>query len=141
MNDKSLFLPIIAMVAITLLAWLRLYQLRFAEMARRKIDPQSIALSAQKDAGLTDTRGADNFNNQFQLPVLFYVVCLCLYVTEGNSMVALVLAWIFVAARYIHAAVHMTTNRMPYRQSAFAVGYVVLGLLWVWFALHLLAIV
>jgi hypothetical protein len=46
-----------------------------------------------------------------------------------------------VVSRYVHAVIHVTTNRVRYRQPAFALGYVVLGFLWVWFALHLLAIV
>jgi hypothetical protein len=65
-------------------------------------------------------------------------VCLCLYVTHGNSLVTVVLAWLFVLSRYLHAAIHVTTNHMRYRPMAFLVGYIVLGLLWLWFALHLL---
>src|SRR5689334_9142910 len=113
------------MVGITFLAWLRLYQLRFAEMARRKIDPQSIALSAQKDAGLQDTRGADNFNNQFQLPVLFYVAVV-VEAMIGGSAVFVQLAWAFVALRLVHALIQWTYNRVTHRFTAYALGALVL---------------
>jgi hypothetical protein len=130
MNDKALFLPVVAMLAITLLAWLRLYHLRFAEMARRKIDPQSIALSAQKDAGLQDTRGADNFNNQFQLPVLFYVAVLVAHATGQGTELFVQLAWAFVALRLVHALVQWTYNRVVHRFTAYALGALVLWTMW-----------
>jgi hypothetical protein len=129
--------PVVAMVGITLLAWLRLYQLRFAEMARRKIDPQSIALSAQKDAGLADTRGADNFNNQFQLPVLFYVAIVCAVFAGVTDGLFVQLAWAFVATRAVHALIQWTYNRVVHRFVAYALGALVLWAMWALIALHL----
>jgi hypothetical protein len=137
-ETRDLFLPVIAMLAITLLAWLRLYQLRFAEMARRRIDPQSIALSAQKDAGLTDTRGADNFNNQFQLPVLFYVAMLVAHATGQGSALFVQLAWAFVATRLVHALIQWTYNRVVHRFAVYAIGALVLWAMWGLLALGLL---
>jgi hypothetical protein len=121
--------PMVAMVGITLLAWLRLYQLRFAEMARRKVDPQSIALSAQKDAGLQDTRGADNFNNQFQLPVLFYLACI-VEMFLGGSDLFIALAWAFAATRLVHALIQWTYNRVVHRFVVYALGALVLWAMW-----------
>ena len=112
------------------MAWLRLYQLRFAEMARRRIDPQSIALSAQKDAGLQDTRGADNFNNQFQLPILFYVAVLVEIMVSNGSDLFLGLAWAFVATRAVHALIQWTYNRVVHRFVAYALGAIVLWAMW-----------
>lgn len=137
-ETRDLFLPVIAMLAITVLAWLRLYQLRFAEMARRKIDPQSIALSSQKDAGLTDTRGADNFNNQFQLPVLFCVAVLVAHATGQGSGLFVQLAWAFVATRLVHALIQWTYNRVVHRFAVYAIGALVLWAMWGLLALGLL---
>ena len=123
--------PVVAMVGITALAWLRLYQLRFAEMARRRIDPQSIALSAQKDAGLSDTRGADNFNNQFQLPVLFYLAVVFEAFVDGGDPLFVQLAWVFVALRGVHALIQWTYNRVVHRFVAYALGALVLWAMWI----------
>jgi hypothetical protein len=130
MAPETLFLPVIAMLGITVLAWLRLYQLRFAEMLRRKIDPQSIALSAQKDAGLTDTRGADNFNNQFQLPVLFYMAVLVAHATGQGTALFVQLAWAFVGLRLVHALIQWTYNRVVHRFTLYALGALVLWTMW-----------
>jgi hypothetical protein len=135
MIERALFLPAMAMVAIIFLAWLRMYQLRFAEMARRKIDPQSIALSAQKDAGLADTRGADNFNNQFQLPILFLLALVVAHSSNQLSMPFLVLAWGFVATRLVHAVIQWTYNRVVHRFVVYAAGGLVLWTMW-WMLLY-----
>jgi len=72
--------------------------------------------------------------NQFELPVLFYACCILLYVTESDNVVAVGLAWLFVALRYAHAAVHVTSNDLRYRSPLFAAGYLALGAMWVWLA-------
>ncbi|EJL51618.1 MULTISPECIES: MAPEG family protein [unclassified Rhizobium] len=72
--------------------------------------------------------------NQFELPVLFYACCFLLYITEADNLVAVVLAWVFVALRYLHAFVHVTSNDLRYRSPLFAAGYVVLGAMWLWLA-------
>ena len=138
MDIHELLLPGLAMIAITVLAWLRLYQLRFAEMARRRIDPQSIALSAQKDAGLADTRGADNFNNQFQLPVLFYVAVLVAHATGQAGELFVQLAWAFVITRLVHALIQWTYNRVVHRFAMYAIGALILWWMWGLIALGVL---
>ncbi|MBY4610040.1 MAPEG family protein [Rhizobium sp. 9T] len=72
--------------------------------------------------------------NQFELPVLFYACCILLYVTEADNLVAVTLAWVFVALRYAHAVIHVTSNDLRYRSPIFAAGYLVLAAMWVWLA-------
>ena len=72
--------------------------------------------------------------NQFELPVLFYACCILLYVTEADNIVAVGLAWLFVALRYAHAAVHVSSNDLRYRSPLFAVGYLTLAGMWLWLA-------
>lgn len=70
-----------------------------------------------------------NLANQFQLPVIFYVLCLILANIDAVSMIILVVAWIFVVTRYVHAYVHVTTNYVPARLRAFLLGAVSLFVL------------
>lgn len=83
---------------------------------------------------------ARSLANQFELPVLFFVVCLALQITAGVTYLVLALAWVFVASRVAHAAVHVTSNRLRYRRPLFVVGYVANFALWVLLALHLLGL-
>ncbi|MGE6781205.1 MAPEG family protein [Ensifer adhaerens] len=72
--------------------------------------------------------------NQFELPVLFYVCCVLLYITEADNIVSVVLAWLFVALRYVHALVHVTNNRIRYRRPLFMAGFAAVFAMWVWLA-------
>ncbi len=80
---------------------------------------------------------ARNLINQFELPVIFYVVCVALHVTGGVGMAALVLAWIFAVSRLLHAYVHVTSNRLMLRQRLFSVGVIATFGLWVLLAVHI----
>lgn len=75
--------------------------------------------------------------NQFELPLLFHACCIVLYVTQADNLPAVILAWIFVATRYAHAFVHVTSNNLRYRSPLFALGFVVLAGMWVWLGIWL----
>lgn len=75
--------------------------------------------------------------NQFELPLLFHACCIVLYVTQADNLPAVILAWLFVATRYAHAFVHVTSNNLRYRSPLFAMGYVVLAGMWVWLGVWL----
>jgi len=79
----------------------------------------------------------NNIKNQFELPVLFHVVCLALYVTTADNVGTALLAWAFVLSRYVHAYVHITTNRLRQRRSIFIAGFFIVVLLWIWLAVWL----
>lgn len=79
----------------------------------------------------------NNLENQFELPMLFHAACLALFVTGAVGPVAIALAWLFVASRVVHTFIHVTSNRIRYRQPAFLAGFVLLGGLWVLLAIHL----
>ena len=80
-----------------------------------------------------------NYMNLLELPVLFYVVCLVLYVTGGASSPAIGVAWTYVALRVVHSAIHLTYNHVIHRLTAFALSNVALVLLWVVAGTHLAA--
>ena len=135
--DKLLILAPAAQVALTLgiLVWLSLE--RVPRVARGEIAAGDIAVD--RDAYPLQARLLSNsFDNQFQLPVLFYVAVLLALWNGGAGWVEAVLAWLFVALRYVHAAVHVTVNRVDQRFAVFAAGLVVLALLWVWLVLRLI---
>ncbi len=78
-----------------------------------------------------------NIANQFELPVLFHIACLLLYITDADNIVTVVLAWIFVLTRYGHSFVHVTSNSLRYRAPLFGLGFAVLVALWGWLAIWL----
>ena len=70
------------------------------------------------------TQVADCFNNQFQVPVLFYVIVILTLWLRVESDQTVWLAWAFVALRVAHAAVFVTTNFVPVRFLLFLVSSV-----------------
>ncbi|MCI9866393.1 MAPEG family protein [Rhizobium skierniewicense] len=78
-----------------------------------------------------------NLANQFELPMLFHAACLLLYITDADNIATIILAWIFIAARYVHSYVHVTSNRLRYRAPAFAISFLALILMWGWLGIWL----
>jgi hypothetical protein len=139
MNQTAIFWPVIAQVLLVYMIYGLLSLRRRAAVRAGSVRRSDFRENRNEPP--ESVFAHNNLLNQFQLPVLFYFVCLCLYVTQGSSIVTVALAWIFVVLRYLHAFIHVTSNRIRYRSPVFALGYVVLGFMWLWFALHLLAIV
>jgi hypothetical protein len=129
-EHRALFLPALAMAALTFVVWWRMYVIRIGEMRRERIHPQSIASSAQAAARLKDTRAADNFRNLFELPVLFYAALVVAALTGQGGPAIVALAWVFVVSRMVHSAIHCTYNRVMHRFAAYLLGGVVLWTLW-----------
>lgn len=131
MTDVSrIFLPALAMAALTFVVWWRMYVMRIGEMKRERIHPQSVATSAEMAARVKDTRAADNFRNLFELPVMFYMALVVAAVTAQVNVATLGLAWAFVALRVVHSAIHCTYNRVWHRFYAYLAGGLVLWALW-----------
>ena len=81
---------------------------------------------------------SNNYNSQFQLPVLFYVLTILSIITRHADLVFVVMAWIFVLTRLVHTYIHTSTNYVPHRFNAFALGAFVLLAMWVIFAVRIL---
>jgi len=47
---------------------------------------------------------SDNLKNQFEIPVLFYVLCIFCFISGISSLALTLLAWVYVALRIFHAA-------------------------------------
>ena len=74
-----------------------------------------------------DSRKVANcYSNQFELPVIFYVLCLVALMTGKADLLMVTLAWAFVVSRVVHALLHTGSNIVPRRSAAFAVGMILL---------------
>jgi hypothetical protein len=130
-------LPAVAMVALTAAVWVRLYVQRIKEMRRRHISPQQLATVRQSASTLQDVTAADNFRNLFEVPVLFYVLCVALYVTHRESLMLLDLCWVYVVLRAVHSVIHCTYNNVMHRFLVYVASTVLLFGLWAWFGIQL----
>ena len=135
--NTTIFWPMIALVALTLLVWIRLYVMRIGEMRERRIHPQKVATSRMAADALQNVTPADNFRNLFEVPVLFYAICCALAIAGAVTELQLALAWLFVILRAAHSFIHVTYNRVMHRFLVYVAGGTVVFLMWALFALQL----
>ena len=86
------------------------------------IKKSSMKEIAQKGWPKLAQNASDNYTNQYEMPVLFFVVGILLYLTNSVTPLAIGLAWFYVATRIIHALIHVSVNIIPYRFLAFVIG-------------------
>src|SRR4051812_37684315 len=122
-------------IALVLLAIMG--RIRVPMVASGKMRIEAIALSREPWPA-HEKRVSNAFDNQFQLPVLFYVACgLALYF--GGTVFEAVLAVLFVLSRIVHAAVFAYNNDVGRRFVAYTIGATLLGIFWLDLAIRLLA--
>jgi hypothetical protein len=132
MYFKPLLLPLLALVALTFIVMLTMYQKRVAEMKSKRIHPQRIKTRSGAHGVLTDAESAaNNFSNLLESPILFYVAILLTLILMVQDSILVVLAWTYVAARYVHSFIHVTYNRVMHRFTAFVFSSFVLLAIWV----------
>ncbi len=134
----SIFWPVITLVALTACIWVLMYVRRISEIRKNQIDPQSLATSEMASNKLKDVSAADNFSNLLEAPVLFYAICIILFVTGQVTQLQLVLAWLYVALRALHSLIHVTYNRVMHRWLAYMTSTICLFVMWGAFVFDLL---
>ena len=117
MTQNTIFSPFLAMMFLTLLVWVYLFIRRISFITSQKISSQdlSVAGTLAQISPPSVSNPSDNFKNLFEIPVLFYVLVLYLFITQQADNVYVNAAWIFVAFRALHSAVHCTFNLIMLR--------------------------
>lgn len=134
-QSTAIFWPVIVQVALIYLVYYMLFTRRQAAVKAGRA-----RLSQLRD-NVTEPEETrflkNNLTNQYELPVLFIAGCIANYVTGNAGVIAVLLAWIFVALRIAHAIIHVGQNRLRHRVPVFIAGYVMNGLLWFWLAVNI----
>ena len=130
MSLVAILLPMFTQVVLTfvLLWWMSLLRLRVVR--RGDVSPQQVALREPIWPPRVMQVG-NAFQNQLELPMLFYVVILLALATDALDVTLYVLSWMFVLSRYVHSYIHVTSNRLDRRTAVFGVGAIALFLMWV----------
>ncbi len=126
--DHSLLQPVAALMLLTLLVWVYMYLVRFRFIIANRVPAQSIATPELLNAALPErvNRPSNNLKNLFELPVIFYAVCILLLATQKADGVFLNLAWAYVGLRVVHSAIHCTVNIVALRFAVYALSSAVL---------------
>ena len=120
-----------ALVALTFGVAVLLLRARFRAAYRRQVTPGDFRYGESERVPSEARLPSRNFVNLLEMPVLFYVACVVLYVIGAVDAAGLALAWAYVACRALHSLIHLTYNNVFHRLAAFAAGYVVLLVIWI----------
>ena len=117
MQGSEIFLPFFGMFLLTFAVWVLMYVRRLAFIARNKIDTQKLRTPEMGAALVPEAVSypSYNFKNLFELPVIFYALCLYLYVIGSVDHTYVISAWIFFTFRALHSAIHCTVNIVKLR--------------------------
>ena len=136
MTQESIFLPMIALAALTFAVLGTVPQRRFKSVFARETSANDYALGESARVPGHVAVANRNYMNLLEVPALFYVVCGALFVTGLVDAVTVALAWAFVGVRAAHSVVHLTYNRVIHRLILFALGNFILMALWIDFAVR-----
>jgi hypothetical protein len=137
MSLQAVLLPLFVEAILTFVLWTWMAGLRTRDFGAGAVRPEDIALREPKWPKRT-MQVANSFSNQFELPVLFYVLTILAYVTHKAGLVFVILAWIFVIFRLFHAYVHVTSNVVRVRGSLYGVAALALTVNWVIYIVEVL---
>lgn len=127
MDQSLIFLPFFTMMLLTILVWIYMYAKRIPFIMQNEFDfgemkPGEFASLSPPEVN----NPSDNLKNLFEVPMLFYVMCLFFYMTEQVDGFLLMHAWGYVAFRVAHSVVHCTFNHVMLRFWLYCLSCVVL---------------
>lgn len=137
MSLQAILLPLFVEVILTFVLLFWSAPLRTGALRSGVVRPEDIALR-EPNWPTQATKVANSYANQFELPVLFYVLTILAYMTHKAGIVFVLLAWIFVIFRLLHAFVHVTSNKVNVRGPLFGISALVLAVMWIIYIVQVL---
>src|ERR1700709_2329108 len=140
MSVQMVLLPVFVLVGFTfaLLLWMTTERTR--ALKGRETSLKDIALG-QQNWPQRATQIGNCYRNQFELPMLFYVlIALALPLRHADLFIVL-MSWVFVVTRFAHAGIFVTSNDLGRRSMAWFAGALVLFGMWLYFALKILLLI
>ena len=128
MQGHEIFRPFFVMMALTFVVWVAMYVRRIAYLKVNRIHAQKLATPEKVVEVIPEQiqYPAYNLRNLLELPIIFYALCLYLYVTEAVDYMFVAAAWVYVGLRIIHSAIQCTTNIVIRRFVAYMASSLVL---------------
>lgn len=131
MPSTELALPMLGMMILTLLVWVFMFIRRISYAQSNKIDIEDFRTPADVQALIPDAESApgNNLKNLFELPILFYAICLYLTVTLQVDSLYVNCAWAFLVLRVLHSLIHCTYNKVAHRFAVYMLSGIALWIM------------
>ncbi len=139
MSVQMVLLPVFVLVGLTFALLLWMATARTRAVTAGKTSLKDIALR-QPNWPERATQIGNCFSNQFEIPVLFYILIALALPLRKADLVIVLLSWVFVVTRFAHAGIFVTSNNVRQRSLAWFAGVLVLFAMWLYFALKMLLV-
>ena len=128
MNNAGILPPFFGVMLLTLVVWIYMYIRRTSYLVSNRIDLRKVD-TPEKAAAVVPgnvSLASHNLKNLFELPVIFYAVCLYLIVSDSVDRFYVMAAWWFFAFRVVHSLIHCTYNKVEHRFAAYMLAAIAL---------------
>jgi hypothetical protein len=140
MSIPMILLPVFIQIGLTFALLLGMAGARRQALANGDTKSRDIALGQARWPARTAQIG-DCYANQFEIPVLFYVLIALAMPLRHADLIIVMLSWVFVVTRFAHAGIFVTSNDVRTRSLAWFAGVLVLLAMWLYFALKILLLI
>ena len=137
MNNDLIFLPVLAHVVLIFMLYIYLGIVKSRAVKEGTVDRKKAALDP-KAWPESVVKVLNNLGNQFESPVIFYIISIIYYLTNNVDCLLISVMSLYVLTRYMHTYIHVTSNFVPYRFKLFLVGVLILLALTLWLTLKLI---
>jgi hypothetical protein len=140
MSVQMVLLPVFVLVGLTFVLLLWMAGSRRNALVSKQTRIRDIALG-QPNWPARATQIGNCFSNQFELPLLFYMLIALALPLRHADLVIVLMSWVFVVTRFAHAGIFVTSNDLNQRSLAWFSGVLVLFAMWLYFALKILLLI
>lgn len=126
MTAANLIYPMFAMVTLTAVVLVVLFPRRMRVVREKQVTAGYFKIYQGQVEPDYAAKAARHFSNLFEAPTLFYAACLAAMITQQAGQAIQILAWVYVAARVIHAYVHLGSNKLRPRIAVYFISWLAL---------------
>jgi hypothetical protein len=137
MSVPMILAPLFVQVLLTFAVMLGMMYFRTTSLRRGETRFEMIA-NREPNWPPRATQFGNAFSNQFELPVLFYVLTILSMMTRHADLFFVLMAWVFVTLRVLQAVTHVTSNNVPMRGGFFGASALVLLIMWIVFIVRIM---
>ena len=140
MSVQMVLLPVFVLIGLTFALLLWMAGARRGALVGGQTKIRDIALG-QPNWPARATQIGNCYRNQFELPLLFYILIALALPLRHADLVIVMLSWVFVVTRFAHAGIFVSSNDLGRRSTAWFAGVLVLLAMWLYFALKILLLI
>ena len=140
MSVQMVLLPVFVLVGLTFALLLWMAGARRGALVSGQTKIRDIALG-QPNWPTRPTQIANCFANQFEIPLLFYILIAIALPLHKADLFIVLMSWVFVVTRFVHAGIFVTSNDLGRRSTAWFAGVLVLFVMWLYFVLKMLLLI